>query len=273
MSLLVEYVGSLAMGDDGWLFGTVQGTEERGWFPSDAVGIVGEAVELRITGLTGSLCHIAADQNWTGIEVKSAIEVESGVPWNEQRLFSGTVELENSSSLPNNEGGILNLLLVRQSDHIYWLGKVEEDAGDLRSAPPSVQADRDTVLRAVQKDGHTLRFASQALKRDRDIAMAAVRQNGLAFLCLPEDLKTDREIAIAAVQNDGLSLDYLPPEFQADHVIVLMAVQQTWRALEFAPSLQRQDVDICWTAVQQSRQALDYVLGTARDECHRRLMR
>jgi len=272
LAVLVEYVGSSATGDDGWLFGRVQHGEETGWFPSAAVRVVGEAVQLSIGGLSGVICNIAAERNWTILEAKSAIEAATGISWNEQRLFSGTVEVQDADILPVADDEIISFFLVRQNEHSTWSAMVEDNPQNLRRAPPSVQADREVVLHAVQRDGHLLNFASQALKTDHAIAMAAVRQNGLAVSCLSEELRADRTIAMAAVQQEGLALDFLPDNFQEERNIVLAAIRQNWRALEFvSPQLRQDDVDVCIVAVRQSEDAMQYVHGFARAECRRLL--
>jgi len=262
----VEYVGSYEAGDAGWLFGRALGDGGgRGWFPAASVRAVGEAVELSIMSLGGRLCTIAADRSWTLLEVKSAIENETRIPWDEQKLLNGEQELHDGDALPvSADGNTAVLCVIRVTEEMEWINRVAENCKSLREAPALIRANREVVIGAVREDGYLLQFAAAELKADREIVLIAVRQNGNSLSCVAPELHADHEIVLAAVGHDGLALDCASEELKSDYWIVMAAVQQNWRALEYAQGGLRESQAIVQTALAQSRDAIRYARGAAR---------
>mmetsp|Transcript_42398 Transcript_42398/g.70280 ORF Transcript_42398/g.70280 Transcript_42398/m.70280 type:complete len:376 (+) Transcript_42398:70-1197(+) len=72
---------------------------------------------LRISGLAGPLCELAAKRSWTLKKLKKRMENETGIPAREQQLLFGIealTEAEPFYNLPQND--VLELMLLRESE-------------------------------------------------------------------------------------------------------------------------------------------------------------
>jgi len=248
-------------------------------------------LEVRVSGLGGSICTVIASRSWLIHEVKSAIESETSIPVKQQRLLHQTAELYDDSPLIGFAAWPeVDITLVKRSEEqVKWLQAAEADWTSLLSAPPEVWGDREVValavnqcgwalqhadpalradpglvLQAVRQNGLTLQHASQEMQRDEGVVLAAVTQCGRALAFAEAGLKTDRAFTLAAVQKNGRALEHVSPELKTDREVVLAAVKQCGLSLGSAASSLKADYGVVMEAILQDGGALAFAAGSLR---------
>lgn len=223
-------------------------------------------IELRISGLAGALCAVAAERWWRGRDVKAAVERLIGIPAREQRLVIGTVELASEGALadllPDSETDMDVALLRQPAEQAEWIERVVL-AGPfacsvLAGAPKSIKGDHAVLLVAVQQNGLALQLAAEHLRCDRDLVLAAVTQSGWALRFAAEHLNHDRDIVLTAVRQNGLALGNVPQMLREDRELVMEAVRQDGHSLQFAGAALRADREVVAAAVAQTQSAWQF---------------
>eukprot|EP00929_Paragymnodinium_shiwhaense_P063719 TRINITY_DN31850_c0_g1_i1.p1 TRINITY_DN31850_c0_g1~~TRINITY_DN31850_c0_g1_i1.p1 ORF type:complete len:548 (+),score=76.00 TRINITY_DN31850_c0_g1_i1:162-1805(+) len=221
-----------------------------------------DLLRLRITtmsvqGVVKLLRNIDGRRHWTCGDAMKVIQGETGIPVAQQRLFSGSSELQPSESL-----------LGRLS-----LGSLGSLGGGqflvLRMARRHPDCAR--WLERVKRRGLCLSAAASNIRNSRDVALAAVRQNGRALQFLSENLRADKDIVTLAVENDGYALRYAMPSLKNNKDVVMAAVGQNGLALNFVGRDLVRDEDIVMKAAMQNSVALQFVDADVRSSCSIRL--
>jgi len=230
-------------------------------------------LRLRVVGLGGEICEVAAVSSWTVADVKAAIEFETETVPSLQRLFVGASELRSAELLEVRfpAGGCVELTLVRvprAPDCAQWLERVEVDGRELRHAPESIREDREVVLAAVSEHGRALEFACAELRADLEVVLAAVKADGAAVEFAAPGLRLDQRVVAASrakadewlqrVKRDGMRLGEAPMAFRADRRVVQAAVSNAGRALRFAAPALQADRWLVLSAVRACGQALQH---------------
>jgi len=213
-------------------------------------------MRFRVCGAGGELCLAITEEDADLLDLKAAIEAETGIPVEQQRLLCGLVELRQGTSLRQFHRGtdqLVELLLIRRSQQqVDWLRELE-DLGpqELRHMPHAARADREVVMQAVAAEWSSLEHASPELRADREIVREALKGSGRALLYASEALHADRELILEAVSRFGSALRYAAPALQADREVVLAAVVSDGFAVQFASPEMRADREIALAAVQR----------------------
>lgn len=210
---------------------------------------IARSIQVAVHGLSGPLCQISADEDWSVAQLKEAVYGATGIFVSLQRLLHGHVELFDAQLLvvlltvcqilPDHAVDIT--LIKRTPDFAQWSEKVSRQPLELRSAPQHIRGDRDIVLAAVKRDGRALEFACQALQCDSEVVTAAVEQHSAAFAFAAPDLKENFAFVMQVVRTSGCALANAGAPLLADTKIVTAAVLENEYSITYAAKHLRED--------------------------------
>lgn len=232
---------------------------DRRWPPKQLV--------IEVCGLGGDSWTVHAGPQWTGIDVKEAVQRASGISLHQQHLILGELELKDTSTLEAQvpecgaAGSDIQVTLIRRDpEQSEWLNRVSVDGRELRNAPEGLREDRLVVLAAVRQRAEALQYAG-SLRADAEVALAAVQRCPAALHFAANALRGSRDFAVRAVVADttGTLLRFLEPQLREDREVALAAVRRNWRALEHVPVMLRSDEEIVNVATLQSLEAFKLV--------------
>mmetsp|Transcript_111273 Transcript_111273/g.346883 ORF Transcript_111273/g.346883 Transcript_111273/m.346883 type:complete len:451 (-) Transcript_111273:15-1367(-) len=215
-----------------------------------------DAVELRVWLLDGSMYRVSAGRQWRGFDVKRAVETVSGISLMEQRLFVGTEELEDVSTLAGLDAADVSLLR-RSEEEVYWMKQMLEPTHSdffqrapehiqqnppthsdvFQRAPEHIQQNPEFLRMAMFLDTSILRVAPEALRRNKHVLRGALQHHWPGKLVeVDTEVLEDRAFALSLVEANGYVLELLPARYRADKDIVVAAVRAQPRAAEFVTS-------------------------------------
>eukprot|EP00929_Paragymnodinium_shiwhaense_P082570 TRINITY_DN43547_c0_g1_i4.p1 TRINITY_DN43547_c0_g1~~TRINITY_DN43547_c0_g1_i4.p1 ORF type:complete len:253 (+),score=44.31 TRINITY_DN43547_c0_g1_i4:51-809(+) len=227
-------------------------------------------MEVRVSGLAGPLCTVAVLRDGYVLDLKQAIGTATGIPVEEQRLFSSTRHLLSCDPLASlaADKRTLHINLVRRSPLcVEWLQIIQNLEAELDEAPEEVRGDQEVVLAALEvSGGRALCFATPELQADRQLGLFAVKQSqsGHLLKLLRNGLQADYEIVLEAMRTCGYALQYADPSLQDDPVIVSVAVGQNPWALEFVSERWKADRALVLGTVEQNGLVLKHADETLR---------
>jgi len=210
---------------------------------------IARAILVAVDGLSGPLCQISADEDWSVAQLKEAVYGATGIFVSLQRLLHGHIELFDAQLLvvllpacqvlPDHAVDVT--LIKRPSDFAQWFEKVARQPLELRSAPEHIRADRDIVLAAVKHDGRALEFACQPLQCDSQVVTAAVAQHSGAFAFAAPHLKEDFAFVMQIVRTSGCALASASAPLLADTKIVTAALLENEYSIQYAAKHLKED--------------------------------
>lgn len=211
-------------------------------------------MELEVDGIAGHLCTVTIAEEWTVRNLKEAIELQSGIPADQQRLVLGYHELQDAQALDLGAGRVK--LLRRTLEEVKFLQRLGTCAAEraptlLRAAPAALRAEREVVLRAVQKSGLALQFAAQELRGDKEVVLAAVSQCGHALQHATEALQSDKDVVVAAARSSEAAWTLLPSQCFAEKDVMLALIGVSGRHLQLADPSLRRDPEVVMAAVRR----------------------
>lgn len=255
------------------------------------------SIVVKINNLSGPLCSINADQNWTVAELKMALAKVVGVPRRQQRLLFGFAPLRESDRIGDvlTDDQVTFARIAVSAEAEYWIARVRHRSGELSSAPDAMKRDHEVVLAAMQGDKAVIRFAAPELLSDRDFAAAVVAWSGEALEHLLPSWKADKTIVLTAIKQSprairhasdslrsqkdflieaiscskGLALQSLSQDRIQDRELQQAAVRANWMMLGWlrkqAPSLSN-DAEVVFAAVANNGCALEFASSELRDD-------
>ncbi|OLP96980.1 hypothetical protein AK812_SmicGene20717 [Symbiodinium microadriaticum] len=226
--------------------------------------LLGVAMEVCITTLSGESYQLQADPTWASRDLKMAVKTASGIRLREQRLVCGTKELPEdlplASLCPSDE--MMSVTLIRRpAEQVQLLEDLQDSHHPkrvLREAPAKFRSDREVVLTAVVRDASCLSLADKTLQQCREFALNLADRNGMALKYCTA-FQDDLEVCMAAVKQDGFALQYASAALRKSKAVVLAAVGRDGLALEFAAPELRQDKEVVLAALEQDALSMDFV--------------
>jgi len=218
--------------------------------------------------LSGNLlCSLDVTPMSIVLTLKRAIELATGIPSQQQDLFSGSRLLDDEDEFGPGFFAELEPTLL-----LYRLTAAAADeregkraamkhilqGGRLSRVREKYTKDEDIVLAAVDRNVCELSSAWIGLLRKPSFMLVVMRKHRNAVYYADKSLWEDRSFVLDAVEIDGLWLRYATPMLQKDFEVVLAAVHQCSVALQHAEESLRNDKQIVMAAVQGKGTALCY---------------
>eukprot|EP00930_Biecheleria_cincta_P044542 TRINITY_DN30649_c0_g1_i1.p1 TRINITY_DN30649_c0_g1~~TRINITY_DN30649_c0_g1_i1.p1 ORF type:complete len:987 (+),score=235.41 TRINITY_DN30649_c0_g1_i1:32-2992(+) len=226
-----------------------------------------EVAEVVVNNAAGHLCTVCVSRSSSIHVLKEGVEALTGIPWRQQRIFSGLGEISDETAIAGL--ACLELTLVRRwPEQAEWLRLAEEDWAELLEQPSAAWEDRQVVLAAVRRGGWALQYASEELCADREVVMSAVKQNGLSLQFACHELAADPDVVLAAIAQCGRALQFAADELKNDLSFVLSAVQVNGHALKYVSPDFQKNPEVNQKAVEQIGQASTALDGITRGSAH-----
>mmetsp|Transcript_107787 Transcript_107787/g.303706 ORF Transcript_107787/g.303706 Transcript_107787/m.303706 type:complete len:417 (-) Transcript_107787:22-1272(-) len=207
------------------------------------------SIEVNVHGLADRLCTVVVHPATTVLQMKQAVEIQTGIAAIEQHLLLGATGLrddEFASELPFESDSADVTLLRRRPEQVEWLRQIRQAWGVpapvLKFLPDDARADRVVALEAVTRYAADIEHVAAELRADRELVLTAARQDASTLMLAPAELFADREVFLMGVRWNGLQLSDAAPHLRADRDVVLAALRcNGWDLMHVSDELLEDD--------------------------------
>ena len=165
----------------------------------------GMPLQLRISGIGGSLLEVSVNRNLMVAHLKQIIL--RNVPSSEKRIFYISTEMKNTERLSayfHESVTAADLTpILRSPGESDWLRQVRSDGMKLLIAPEEMRHNREVVLAAISQCVRVLEFVPMELRADAAVALEAVKA---ALTRKQQHYRTDFELFRWVLQHVAPSL-------------------------------------------------------------------
>jgi len=205
-----------------------------------------------ITTSKGEFHGITMDIGATIEELRTEIELATGVKSDKQKLYSRDILVEGAGVIPVDLGPSLTMdttttyeVASPEGEHLCSVTmELGATAAGLKAEIETKTGIKHVAMRLFSKD--RLLYGDHVIPDD-------LENTKLTLRTLPKEyLRTMREVVMSAVSANGLALKYAADVMQADCLVALAAVRQNGLALKYAAEMAKVDRTVCLAAVRQN---------------------